>query len=106
MFLSGKHGMKTPEYGNGGLGKALKSIGLLKDGKGAQAFFGKETNRDKPFFERDNTKEQQALLARVLRQPRKKRYTGLVDLARQQRMEEARFGRSTSKKIHDRCCRG
>jgi len=58
MFLSGKHGMKTPEYGNGGLGKALKSIGAFfsKDGKGAQALFGKETNRNKPFFERDRYK--------------------------------------------------
>jgi len=93
MFLSGKHGMKTPEYGNGGFGKALKSIGAFfsKDGKGAQALFGKETNRDKPFFERDRYKRAAgAFGAGVDEAKRRRRYTGLVDLARQQRMEEAR----------------
>ena len=93
MFLSGKHGMKTPEYGNGGFGKALKSIGAFfsKDGKGAQALFGKETNRDKPFFERDRYKRAAgAFGAGVEAAKGRRRYTGLVDLARQQRMEEAR----------------
>jgi hypothetical protein len=92
-FLSGKHGMKTPEYGNGGFGKALKSIGAFfsKDGKGVQALFGKETNRDKPFFERDRYKRAAgAFGAGVEAAKGRRRYTGLVDLARQQRMEEAR----------------
>jgi len=93
MFLSGKHGMKTPEYGNGGLGKALKSIGAFfsKDGKGAQALFGKETNRDKPFFERDRYKRAAGAFSEGVEAAKgRRRYTGLVDLARQQRMEEAR----------------
>jgi len=88
-FLAGKHGMKTPHYSIGG---ALKKVGasFSKDGKGAQALFGKETNREKPFSERDRYKRAAGAFSEGVESAKgNRRYTGLVDLARQQRMEEA-----------------
>jgi len=88
-FLTGKHGMKTPHYSIGG---AVKKVGAFfsKDGKGAQALFGEEKNRAKPFSERDRYKRATGAFAEGLEASKgNRRYTGIVDLARQQRMEEA-----------------
>ena len=88
-FVAGKHGMKTPHYSIGG---ALKKVGAFfsKDGKGAQALFGEEKNRDKPFFERDRYKRAAGAFSEGVESAKgNRRYTGIVDLARQQRMEEA-----------------
>ena len=96
-FLTGKHGMKTPHYSIGG---ALKKVGdwrrvhlFQKTGKALKRFLVKRRIELSLSLRETDTKEQQGNLAKVLKRPKEEEvrspYTGLVDLARQQRMEEA-----------------
>ena len=74
--------MKTPHHSIGG---ALKKVGaFLKDGKGAQALFGEEKNRDKPFFERDRYKRAAGSFMKV--EAKGIENTGML-IRRQQRMK-------------------